>query len=212
MPKEKREVILVEGVPDWLVTFGDMMSLLLTFFILLFSISELKEPGKIFDLAQTFQAHMRSKRPVVGYTLPRIEMGPDGMLNQMQDKPNQMGEAGTSSNKVQTSEGDSIYARTIRDNLHLQLKGSVQFQAREGISVGRGTPTSQSLRNPGNCRWPVQDRCSGTLRSRGSCRCDRGVRLGVRACTCNSALSGLQRCCRTTYRGSIGGLSDHHSR
>lgn len=31
-----------EGAPSWTVTFGDMMSLLLTFFILLFSMSELK--------------------------------------------------------------------------------------------------------------------------------------------------------------------------
>lgn len=31
-----------EGAPLWMVTFGDMMSLLLTFFILLFSMSELK--------------------------------------------------------------------------------------------------------------------------------------------------------------------------
>ncbi len=30
------------GIPEWVVTFGDMMSLLLTFFILLFSMSELK--------------------------------------------------------------------------------------------------------------------------------------------------------------------------
>ena len=31
-----------EGAPLWTVTFGDMMSLLLTFFILLFSMSEIK--------------------------------------------------------------------------------------------------------------------------------------------------------------------------
>ena len=31
------------GVPEWVVTYGDMMSLLLTFFIMLVSMSELKE-------------------------------------------------------------------------------------------------------------------------------------------------------------------------
>ena len=30
------------GVPEWVVTYGDMMSLLLTFFIMLVSLSELK--------------------------------------------------------------------------------------------------------------------------------------------------------------------------
>ena len=33
----------VPGVPEWVVTYGDMMSLLLTFFIMLVSMSELKE-------------------------------------------------------------------------------------------------------------------------------------------------------------------------
>lgn len=32
-----------EGVPEWVVTFGDMMSLLLAFFVLLFSMSEIKK-------------------------------------------------------------------------------------------------------------------------------------------------------------------------
>ena len=34
------------GVPEWVVTYGDMMSLLLTFFIMLVSMSQLKEEGK----------------------------------------------------------------------------------------------------------------------------------------------------------------------
>jgi len=32
------------GVPEWVVTYGDMMSLLLCFFILLSAFSELKKP------------------------------------------------------------------------------------------------------------------------------------------------------------------------
>ena len=31
------------GIPEWVVTFGDMMTLLLTFFVLLFSMSEIKQ-------------------------------------------------------------------------------------------------------------------------------------------------------------------------
>ena len=34
------------GVPEWVVTYGDMMSLLLTFFIMLVSMSEIKEKSK----------------------------------------------------------------------------------------------------------------------------------------------------------------------
>ena len=42
MAKRKRQE--EDGVPQWVVTYGDLMSLLLTFFILLASFSELKQP------------------------------------------------------------------------------------------------------------------------------------------------------------------------
>lgn len=48
------------GVPEWLVTFGDMMSLLLTFFIMLFSMSEIKKDDK-------FHAMVESLRKTFGY-------------------------------------------------------------------------------------------------------------------------------------------------
>lgn len=43
------------GVPEWVVTFGDMMSLLLTFFIMLVSFSELKSEEKYQALMDAFQ-------------------------------------------------------------------------------------------------------------------------------------------------------------
>ena len=44
------------GVPEWVVTYGDMMSLLLTFFIMLVSISELKKEGELKALMQAIRA------------------------------------------------------------------------------------------------------------------------------------------------------------
>ena len=54
--KEKAE----DGAPAWVVTYGDMMSLLLTFFIILVSMSELKQDQK-------FQRVMESLRMAFGY-------------------------------------------------------------------------------------------------------------------------------------------------
>lgn len=48
------------GIPEWVVTFGDMMSLLLTFFIMLVSMSELKQEEK-------FQAIVESMRQQFGH-------------------------------------------------------------------------------------------------------------------------------------------------
>lgn len=43
------------GVPEWVVTFGDMMSLLLTFFIMLVSMSEIKHQEKYQALVESFR-------------------------------------------------------------------------------------------------------------------------------------------------------------
>ncbi len=48
------------GIPEWVVTFGDMMSLLLTFFIMLVSLSEIKEE-------ETYQALVNSVQEQFGY-------------------------------------------------------------------------------------------------------------------------------------------------
>lgn len=41
------------GIPEWVVTFGDMMSLLLTFFIMLVSMSEIKQNDKFQGVADS---------------------------------------------------------------------------------------------------------------------------------------------------------------
>lgn len=43
------------GIPEWVVTFGDMMSLLLTFFIMLVSMSEMKQDEKYKNVAESLR-------------------------------------------------------------------------------------------------------------------------------------------------------------
>jgi chemotaxis protein MotB len=59
------------SIPEWVVTFGDMMSLLLTFFIMLVSLSEIKEE-------ETYQALVDSMQRQFGYTktLDALTPGP----------------------------------------------------------------------------------------------------------------------------------------
>ena len=46
------------GIPEWVVTFGDMMSLLLTFFIMLVSLSEIKEEEKFQALVESIKEQL----------------------------------------------------------------------------------------------------------------------------------------------------------
>lgn len=62
-------------VPDWILTFGDMMSLLLTFFIMLVSMSEMKSQEKFNAMAdsmrQQFGLDVTSTNLVPGWAKPR---------------------------------------------------------------------------------------------------------------------------------------------
>ena len=51
------------GVPEWVVTYGDMMSLLLTFFIMLVSLSEVIAEKKYRAVLEALDQHMNG-----GYT------------------------------------------------------------------------------------------------------------------------------------------------
>lgn len=57
------------GIPEWVVTFGDMMSLLLTFFIMLVSLSEMKEEEK-------YQALVESMREQFGHSSSQVNLIP----------------------------------------------------------------------------------------------------------------------------------------
>jgi chemotaxis protein MotB len=59
----------VGRIPEWVVTFGDMMSLLLTFFIMLVSLSEIKE-------AERYQALVESMTRRFGYDSSVHSMAP----------------------------------------------------------------------------------------------------------------------------------------
>jgi len=57
MPIKQRED---EGLPEYFATFADMMTLLMTFFVLLFSMSTL-DPVKIADMAASMQDNLAGK-------------------------------------------------------------------------------------------------------------------------------------------------------
>lgn len=56
------------GIPEWVVTFGDMMSLLLTFFIMLVSLSEIKEEKKFQALVDSMQQQFGYQKTIDALT------------------------------------------------------------------------------------------------------------------------------------------------
>ena len=138
MPKEKRPVIIHMGAPEWMVTFGDMMTLLLTFFILLFSTAQMKDTGKVYDLIYAMQGTSMGMRPVHGFLLPNYNTIIDDLRDEAETERLHFGESGVHSNRMIHSEGESFYSLRIRDQLKIILEGSVYFAEGSPVLLEEG--------------------------------------------------------------------------
>lgn len=102
------------AIPEWVVTFGDMMSLLLTFFIMLVSLSEIKQE-------EHFQAMVESIRRKFGHDSVRVNLIPGHIRprNSSLSKMATMGRAKRfdmmdGGDKVEAPVGDHPRVRVIR--------------------------------------------------------------------------------------------------
>ncbi|MCG8587591.1 MAG: OmpA family protein [Pirellulales bacterium] len=115
------------GIPEWVVTFGDMMSLLLTFFIMLVSMSEVKSEER-------FQAMVESMSRRFGHDTSRDSMapGPVRPRNSEVAKLATEGRAKRSNthrggDKVRAMVGDHPRVRSVRPGDETRVGGYIQF-------------------------------------------------------------------------------------
>jgi chemotaxis protein MotB len=115
------------GIPEWVVTFGDMMSLLLTFFIMLVSMSEMKKDDR-------FQAMLESMRQQFGHeaSMAAIMPGSSPAMNSSMPAMASMGRAKRldimrGGNPVKSVTGDASLVRTIRPGRDTAVGGVVFF-------------------------------------------------------------------------------------
>jgi chemotaxis protein MotB len=116
------------AVPEWVVTFGDMMSLLLTFFIMLASMSHMKKDDQ-------FEAMVESLRKRFGHNFDAATLVPgystkdsmiEGEVDANLDHP-KVAEAPDGGNKVKAPVGDFPRVRTIRNGNIPTIGGVVYF-------------------------------------------------------------------------------------
>ncbi|HUY90285.1 MAG TPA: flagellar motor protein MotB [Pirellulales bacterium] len=116
------------GVPDWVVTFGDMMSLLLTFFILLFSMSEIRSNEKIKELMgsmqRTFGRHPAPVSPLpVGVVRSSARQAP--AAPQGKEKKRTRARSGLDNSKVAV--GEDPLARSVRQGTYTIVGRAILF-------------------------------------------------------------------------------------
>jgi chemotaxis protein MotB len=114
------------SIPEWIVTFGDMMSLLLTFFIMLVSMSEIKKD-------EQFQAMVESMRKRFGHDFNVASLVPgnsrknsnfDGLASMGRAKRLNLANGG---DKVKAPVGENPRVRTIRSGDIPTVGGVIYF-------------------------------------------------------------------------------------
>jgi len=115
------------GIPEWVVTFGDMMSLLLTFFIMLVSLSEIKKD-------EQYQAMVESLRRQFGHDTSTASLSPGRhaprtaelakLASQGRSKRSNLMKGG---DKVRAPEGENPRVRIIRPGSQVNTGTVVTF-------------------------------------------------------------------------------------
>ena len=122
------------GVPEWIVTYGDMMSLLLTFFIMLVSLSEIVAEEKyraILDALQQYTGYKNSPVSPPGKNFP---------LNSLIEQLQTLGsftnkDRGTRGIRISSVKGTSLKILRIREGTSSKAGQSLAFSpGKESIS------------------------------------------------------------------------------
>lgn len=115
------------GVPEWVVTYGDMMSLLLTFFIMLVSMAEQKQDGKMRAALDALQEQFG---PDDGkYSAPGTSLQ-ESSSNEYASSTGMSSEGGTKRNGVE-SKGRAGPSKTVQRIGHgtlITLGGPCAFE------------------------------------------------------------------------------------
>jgi chemotaxis protein MotB len=115
------------GIPEWVVTFGDMMSLLLTFFVMLVSMSEIKQEQSM--------ALVESLRRQFGYNRSPLSLMP-GRFSPTPSSLNKLPSLGRArrmdtmkgGDKVKAPQGDYARVMAIRPSDDSTLGGVIYFE------------------------------------------------------------------------------------
>lgn len=115
-------------IPEWVVTFGDLMSLLLTFFILLVSLSEIKKPREYKKVIDAIQEALGVEG---GMGLAQLVERTDNSMVTYKDK-----RAKRDDNKKSTNEnvdpnvqGRETLVNIVQEGARHAIGGSIEFLA-----------------------------------------------------------------------------------
>lgn len=124
---KKRKCECPAGIPEWIVTYGDMMSLLLTFFILLAAFSELKREHE-------YQKVITAVKEAFGYAggvgvMPTRDPPLRSMIQSLEEMARkQLNQSAASQASVEGPEGKTVKVSRVQDGLMFTIGGNLGFE------------------------------------------------------------------------------------
>ncbi|MBN1436461.1 MAG: OmpA family protein [Sedimentisphaerales bacterium] len=122
----KKQKKAPEGAPDWMVTYGDMMTLLLCFFVILVSLSEIKQDER-------FQEAMESIKRAFGYmggagAVPSQDMPTNSMVSSLEEIVSRRFQLQEGQSSDEGIEGESSSVVNIRQGPDFVIGGRIAFE------------------------------------------------------------------------------------
>jgi chemotaxis protein MotB len=126
MGKKKKEPPKAE-IPEWVLTFGDMMSLLLCFFILLAAFSEIKKPKEYQEILQSVNEAMGASG---GLGLAQImEMVQNSQVSYKDSKARRDGnKRNTNENTNASVPGRETQTNIVQEGARHAIGASIEFE------------------------------------------------------------------------------------
>ena len=123
MPGKKEEKA-PEGAPEWMVTYGDAMTLLLCFFVILVSMSELKKDQKFMQVMESLQRAFGYDGSVGA--VPTKNVPTNTLIKRLMElQPPERKEAGDSD--VKGIQGKQFRVTNVRDGIEVVYGGRITF-------------------------------------------------------------------------------------
>lgn len=115
------------GAPAWMVTFGDMMSLLLCFFVIIVSMSEIKQDQRFQKVTESIKRAFGYKKSV-GVS-PGDHVPTNSTEEELIDWVIKEVELNKERSKEKGIEGDEPSVRKVREGIEYAIGGQLSFEA-----------------------------------------------------------------------------------
>ena len=126
MARSKRQPEAPKGAPDWLVTYGDAMTLLLCFFVIIVSMSEVKRDERFQQVMESLKRAFGGYEGAVG-EVPIENVPANTLIAKLMEL-----EAPISKKKQGDSDDEGIHGKkfrvtNVRDGLEVVVGGRITF-------------------------------------------------------------------------------------